>query len=96
MSIIILSTTILMIIFILLQITKYKKNLSEEVIEQHQWMELINDFKQKSPSIKNADQLSKYLTSIQGQVENYQTDYNFLFAFNSAIREVREQLKDFD
>lgn len=95
MLIIILVTMVLMIVFVLQQVRKYKKEVSGQIVKQHQWMGIIDSFKQASRTIKNADQLEHYLTSIKDQVNNYQTDYNFLIAFNSTIKEVRDRLKQY-
>ncbi len=58
------------------------------------WIELISNFKTAAFQIKNTEELKKYLSDINDQVKNFETDYAFLVDFNSIIRQTRERLNE--
>jgi len=57
------------------------------------WTDLVNELKEIAPTFENREHLDHYLTGVNEQVKNYETDYSFLVAFYSAIREIKEALK---
>lgn len=93
---ILIITSMLLIVLILLETIKHFKVNTNLQNSDHEWMNLINNFKKVSPLIKTTDQLEHYLTDINEQVKNYETDYSFLVAFNSIVREVRARLMQQD
>jgi len=91
--IITISSILLAIIAVILLFRNRRaKNLKLES-GQPQWQKLIQNFKNKAPEIKNLQMLEEYLLSIKDEVKEYETDYSFLVALNSQIREIRERLK---
>jgi uncharacterized protein YxeA len=91
--IIIITSILLAIIAGILLFRNHKRRKSKLDSEQPEWQKLIQYFKSKTPEIKNLQMLEEYLLSIKDEVKEYETDYSFLVAFNSQIREIRERLK---
>ena len=70
-----------------------RKDLSEQPIQEPAWTDLINNLRKISQELKTKEQLDNYLLEVNDQVRSFETDYAFLVAFNSMIREIREKLK---
>jgi Tfp pilus assembly protein PilO len=70
----------------------------KETLNKNQpaWKPLMRDFKEKSSQIESIQQLETYLSSINGLVKEFETDYAFLIVFNAQIRDIREKLKQKD
>ncbi len=90
---IIIASLLLVIIVGILLMRNQRIRKSKLDSEQPQWQKLINNFKSRTPEIKNLQMLEEYLLSIKEEVKEYETEYSFLVAFNSQIREIRQRLK---
>ena len=85
--------SIIILAFLLFYLYFKKRRVRAEQDEDLVWIELINNFKSMAPQIKDMKQLENYLSNINEQVKNHETDYTFLEAFNSIIKQTRERLK---
>lgn len=90
---IVIIVMLLVIIAGFLLIRNQRARKSKLDLQQPPWQQIIHNFKSKTPEIKNLQMLEEYLLSIRDEVKEYETDYSFLVAFNSQIREIRERLK---
>lgn len=80
----------LIVVLYFLNKKRREKNLQQE---GEPWAELIQNFRRISPQITSLEELEIYLSKINSEVKKYETNYDFLIAFNSEIRKIREQLK---
>ena len=89
----IFGAAILVVVFLIIFLSSKNEKAKTPQKNDVQWLDLINNFKSVSQQLKSTEQLEDYLKSINYQVKNYETDYSFLMAFNSIIRQIRERLK---
>lgn len=88
---------VLMIVIVLIIATSWwfilfimRRNSGEKPGHEPAWSSLVDNL--KSASLQDKKQLEKYLASIDDQIRNFETDYAFLVAFNTTVREVRDRI----
>lgn len=70
-----------------------RKDSHERSSGEPAWTGLVDDLKKASQELASKEQLESYLLKVHDQVRDFETDYTFLVAFNSAVREIKERLK---
>lgn len=69
-----------------------RKNAGSKPERDPIWTDLVKELENASNSWMIQSQLDDFLKSNQEQVKKFETDYSFLVAYNSAIREIKERL----
>lgn len=69
-----------------------RKKYADQSVDTPSWIELVNELKSVADTIKNKKQLDEYLLQVDDLRRNYETDYSFLVAFNSIIRDIKQRL----
>ena len=93
MNTIIFSVSTLSLAITILILIRRQKN-SKSIVTRPKWMDFVSNFKTAALKIDSAEQLELFLSSNNEKVKQYETDYAFLVAFNSLVREVRQKLKN--
>ena len=70
------------------------KNSNKKLRSDTSWTGLVDELKALSPYLKTQDQLDSYLSNVDEKIRNYETDYSFLVAFNSVLRDVKARFKE--
>jgi hypothetical protein len=69
-----------------------RKNTGNRTGKDPAWAHLVRELESSSNSWMIKRQLDDYLQSNQEKVKRFETDYSFLVAYNSAIRQIKERL----
>lgn len=61
-------------------------------LKEPQWTSFVEDFSAIAGDVQNNDQLEEYLDSVNDKIKMFETDYAFLVAFNTTVREIRDRI----
>ena len=70
------------------------KNSNKKLAAEPSWTGLVDELRALTPYFKTEEQLESYLADIQVKVRNFETDYSFLVAYNSIVRDLKAKFRE--
>ncbi len=61
-------------------------------LKEPEWTSFVEDFRSIAHEMQNNNQLDEYLESVNDKVKMFETDYAFLVAFNTTVRDIRDSI----
>ena len=60
--------------------------------QEPQWASFVEEFRMIAPEMQSNEQLEAYLSGVNEKVKLFETDYTFLVAFNTTLREIKDRI----